>query len=88
MAEKNHYEILRLTRSASQDEIDSQYHELLYQHHPTAIQGMRKISGKDHRPGWPPTAPFLTPKNGSYTIFASSILPSTTLRPRDEAAQG
>ena len=39
MLEKNHYEIMRLTRSASQDEIDAQYHELLYQHHPDRNPG-------------------------------------------------
>jgi DnaJ-class molecular chaperone len=39
MPEKNHYEILRLPRSASSEEIELQYHELLYQHHPDRNTG-------------------------------------------------
>ena len=39
MPEKNHYEVMRLTRSASQEEIDQQYHELLYQFHPDRNHG-------------------------------------------------
>lgn len=34
MPEKNHYEFMRLPRSASAEEIEHQYHELLYQYHP------------------------------------------------------
>jgi curved DNA-binding protein CbpA len=39
MPERNHYEVIRLPRSASQEEIDAQYHELLYQYHPDRNQG-------------------------------------------------
>lgn len=39
MPEKNHYEIMRLPRSASETEIEHQYHELLYQYHPDRNQG-------------------------------------------------
>ena len=39
MPEKNHYELMRLPRSASPDEIDHQYHELLYQYHPDRNSG-------------------------------------------------
>jgi curved DNA-binding protein CbpA len=44
VAEKNHYEVLRLTRSASQEEIDAQFHELLYQHHPDRNPGEEERS--------------------------------------------
>lgn len=39
MPEKNHYEFMRLPRSASPDEVDHQYHELLYQYHPDRNRG-------------------------------------------------
>ena len=39
MPEKNHYEVMRLARSANQEELDHQYHELLYQYHPDRNQG-------------------------------------------------
>jgi DnaJ-class molecular chaperone len=39
MPEKNHYEIMRLPRSASLEEVEHQYHELLYQFHPDRNQG-------------------------------------------------
>jgi curved DNA-binding protein CbpA len=39
MPDKNHYEIMRLPRSASMEEVEHQYHELLYQYHPDRNQG-------------------------------------------------
>jgi DnaJ-class molecular chaperone len=39
MPEKNHYEVIRLPRSASPEEIEHQYHELLYQYHPDRNSG-------------------------------------------------
>jgi DnaJ-class molecular chaperone len=39
MPEKNHYEVMRLPRSASTEEVEHQYHELLYQYHPDRNQG-------------------------------------------------
>jgi curved DNA-binding protein CbpA len=39
MPEKNHYEVMRLPRSASLEEVEQQYHELLYQYHPDRNQG-------------------------------------------------
>lgn len=39
VAERTHYEVLRVPKNATQDELDAQYHQLLYQVHP------------DHNPG-------------------------------------
>lgn len=39
MPDKNHYEFMRLGRSASLEEIEHQYHELLYQYHPDRNSG-------------------------------------------------
>src|SRR5258708_2155683 len=39
MPDKNHYEVMRLPRSASPEEVEQQYHELLYQYHPDRNRG-------------------------------------------------
>jgi curved DNA-binding protein CbpA len=37
--DKNHYEVLRLARTATQADIDAQYHEFLFQFHPDRNPG-------------------------------------------------
>lgn len=39
MPDKNYYEVLQLVRSATQAEIDAQYHEFLFQYHPDRNPG-------------------------------------------------